>query len=538
MMRRSPSWTSTTDDSAHPPPRAPPHAPPGGPCGQDGHMRRSRHPRSLLGLLALVCSSASADPPADPLVTGMLVVRVADLDGKPISQVATVRVGEPVRERKDKPDEGDVYRFSGLPPGTHAIRVEASQFRPRWITAEVQAGKTTEIVALLDPGARVEGVVVDGQGKALAGATVEIKTNGGEDPSPTGWVDVPILGPSAETDAHGRFTLGGLAPRDATVEAWRGGRGHPDRLRLEAPLTIHPPVAGLRLVLWPAASVAIRLLTPDKAPYVEESEVGTHVTRWRRGDFKSWRLDYEHVQGGRLVFGDLSEGEHELEIRTRGFVPVQVGFVVTPRTRVDLGDVVLDVGLPVRGKVTGPDGAPLKGITVLATPTGRVKPNGDLWLPSLGLTGYMNGNTTSTAEDGSFTLDHVPAGRVFLEAAATGYVSAPVQVDVKPDLAPVSLRIGQGAAVWCLLQTSEGKPAADERLMAVRLGDDGKPSTAPRRELRATDENGRAGFRLTTGRWRIVQRTFPSGKAPGETPLGEWVFTEGETREIALKLPP
>ena len=60
---------------------------------------------------------------------------------------------------------------------------------------------------------------------------------------------------------------------------------------------------------------------------------------------------------------------------------------------------------------------------------------------------------------------------------------------------------------------------------------------APRRELRATGDDGKAGFRLTNGLWRFSLRTFEEGKAPGEIPLGEFTLIEGKTQDIELVLP-
>ncbi len=88
----------------------------------------------------------------------------------------------------------------------------------------------------------------------------------------------------------------------------------------------------------------------------------------------------------------------------------------------------------------------------------------------------------------------------------------------------------------CLVRTPEGEPAKDERLIAVALGNDGRPLPS-RRELRATDRTGTASFRLARGRWRIAIRTFEGGKPTGQVPLGEWAFAEGEVRKLEMSLP-
>ncbi len=304
--------------------------------------------------------------------------------------------------------------------------------------------------------------------------------------------------------------------------------------RRESPrATVHAPAQGVRIVVVQTASARIRLLRPDGKPFADDPKyAGVEVTFWRRGDFDSLKIQYRHADAGRFVLDDLEEGAAEVQIDTGDYVPVVRSFVAATRTSVDLGDIVLDTGLPVRGRVVGADGTPVAGALVLATPADGK----DVWLAAMGLNGGSGGNRARTAEDGTFTLDHVAAGTTWLEAARQGLAGSPIEVTVAAGLAPVEIRVGDGAAVWCHLKTADGKPAADERLMATRWAD-GKPHPSPRRELRATGDDGKAGFRLTNGLWRSSLRTFEKGKAPGEIPLGEFTVIEGKTQDIDLVLP-
>ncbi len=462
------------------------------------------------------------------LPSATLVVRLVDAEGRPVTEQALVQVGDGMMaDRKRKPDEGNAYSFRIPVAGELPVLVEAPSFRRSWSKVVVADGKRVEHVVRLDPGAAIEGVVVDEAGKPVAGALVSGNIVGGDDPSPGGWTNVPILGDKwVDSDARGRFALRGLPAKDVAVSAVFGGaKGR----QVSPSTTVNAPAKGVRLVVVQTASVAFRLLSPDGKPYADEK---VKVAHWHRGDFDSLNMEYLQAKDGRFVIDALEAGPSEIQVETWAHVPVLRSFVAALRTSVDLGDVVLEPGLPVRGRVVDADGKPVAGALVLATP-GDGK---DVWLAGMGLEGGSGGNRARTAEDGTFTLDHVAAGTTWLEAARQGLAGSPTEVTVAADMAPVEIRVADGAAVWCHLKTVDGKPAADERLMATRWAD-GKPHPATRRELSATGEDGKAGFRLTSGLWRFSLRTFETGKAPGEIPLGEFTVVAGKAQTIDLVLP-
>jgi hypothetical protein len=462
------------------------------------------------------------------LAPATLIVRLVDPEGRPVTEDALVQLGGDVpADRKRRPDAGNAYHFRVAVAGELSVLVEAPSFRRSWSKAVVAEGTSVEHVVRLDPGAAIEGVVVDEAGKPVAGALVSGHVVDGDDPSPDGWTSVSILGDKwTESDAEGRFALRGLPPGDVRVSASSGG-GTKGRQQSHA-ITVHAPAEGVRVVVVRQASVAFRLVSPDGRPY-EDDQIT--VTWWRRGDFDSLDVSYLPGEGGRFVIDALEEGPLEIQIDTGKHVPVLRSFVAAARTCVDFGDVALDPGIPVRGRVTDAKGDPVAGTIVLATPAD----GGDIWLASTGLQGGSGGNGARSTEDGTFTISHVSAGRTWLEAARRGLVGAPIEVTVAPGMDPVELRVGEGAAVWVHLKTADGAPATGS-LMATRWRE-ARPHPAARRELRATDEDGKAGFRLTTGLWRFSLRTR-TGEAPAEVPLGEFSVVEGKTHAFDLLLPP
>ena len=122
-----------------------------------------------------------------------------------------------------------------------------------------------QVTVKLDPGVSIEGIVLDEDGKPVAGASVTIETVGGDDPGPGGWI--PVGGRDFEAGSNGRFAAKGLAPKEADVKA-QAFRG-PDKNRwaTASPVRVKPPVSGLRLVLVAQGTASIRLLMPDGRPY-------------------------------------------------------------------------------------------------------------------------------------------------------------------------------------------------------------------------------------------------------------------------------
>lgn len=129
--------------------------------------------------------------------------------------------GAPVERRVD--DLDGRFEQTGLSPGTYALRVSAEGFAPWEGAVEVSAPRGLERVTA--PAIEVElaevvelsGEVVDARGDPVAGARVR--------------ADRPVrlvLGRGARpvtSDAAGRFTLGGLSPRETTIFAVHAALG-------------------------------------------------------------------------------------------------------------------------------------------------------------------------------------------------------------------------------------------------------------------------------------------------------------------------
>lgn len=504
--------------------------------------RRSRRSWLLVGAwrlaaLASCIPEAIAAPAPDGEGRGALRVQVRTPESAAVRCEVVVRTrGAQLSERLARPNAGMDHRFTNLPAGADSyVCAWAEGYRPTIAQAEVVAGEERVIKVVLDPGASVQGTTVDAQDQPVVGAQVSLTVVGGEDPAPDGWRPSSYREPQ-RTDAEGRFLFRGLPPRAVSLRAHCFAERYPGGLHSDATIEVKAPALGMRITLWPPPGADLLLVHPDGTRFGARGEDHVQVVRWLRGDYTSVRISYLTCLGGHLSLDPLPEGNLEVEIRSRGHVPILRSFRADRRARANLGTIVLQTGHVVRGRVLGPDGAPLRDATVWARAPGAGPPARDIWLPAAGLDRLV-GNLAVTERDGSFELEHVAAGPVFLEAMREGLAGVPVRLEVTPQLAPVELRLGAGGSVACVLRAPSGSPVAGARLMAVRLPEDGGPALPSRRVPRATGDDGRADFRLSPGRWRIVR--WPSLREPDleERALGEWTLRDGEQREVAITVP-
>jgi hypothetical protein len=142
--------------------------------------------------------------------------------------------------------------------------------------------------------------------------------------------------------------------------------------------------------------------------------------------------------------------------------------------------------LAIAGMVFGPDGAPLPGAELELAPV------------SVGADSLA---TVSTADDGVFRFDHVPAGtwRLVVVPSTDGPDAQPLSMDVVAGTMDLRVRTKAGLAIAGTLLDADGKPVAGAK---VRVGrEDSGPEV---RGETLTDEAGRFVFRhRAPGRHRL-----------------------------------
>ncbi|MGE3175356.1 MAG: sigma-70 family RNA polymerase sigma factor, partial [Planctomycetota bacterium] len=335
------------------------------------------------------------------------------------------------------------------------------------------------------PSGSVRGVVVDADGRPVAGAAVRVgdgrvasfvERDSGDGLAPAGAL--------THTDAAGTFDAVGVLPgrhpiqvRAAGAAPWSGA----------CDVVAHVSTA-LRIELAPGAVVRGRVL--DAAG---EGVADATVRFGSSGAEFTFRSAEARADGTYELTG-LPPGEVSLvaEHRDRGRRQATLSTIagaVTP------WDPVLDAGVALAGRTVDTAGAPLAGVTIEAYCTGAVTWHG----------------LARSDDEGAFELHGAPADST-LSLRAWGEGLRPMHRTVTTPIAePVVLRFERpappSATVRGVVLGPDGRPAANAQVDAHRL--DVEEVT----HVRVTDAAG--AFALTplpAGRWRVAVRV--DGCAP------------------------
>jgi hypothetical protein len=377
--------------------------------------------------------------------------------------------------------------------------------RPRGASTVLSAGAPDafESVAEVDPARAVEGegptlalargavlagVVVDGDGRAVAGAELRMRrparsfSRGDGRPQRSGADGRFELAPvRADDPARLAVRAEGFAPATVEVAAIPPGGEREVRVALSAGRRALGTVVDLSDRPIAGAEVT---LTESAGGQALEALIESRLAAERPAGATT---DAE----GRFAVADLAPGRYDLEARAPGFAPARVPAVEVPAEGVDaeIGTVALSPGVAVEGVVRDPRGVPLAGVQIR-------KQEGD------GVIGVVRVVTSSreppeatTDETGRFRLDDLAEGAaITVRAELEGYGPASVQGVRAPTVEPLELVLSpastlRGSVVDAL---GEGIPRATVALTA-EMGSVGADVTMVSSMVRRgrTDEEGR-----------------------------------------------
>ena len=260
-------------------------------------------------------SGLVVDPGGRPVVGARVLA--ADRRGFPLDYVARGEVPEFVNRVQTTTDDEGRYELSGLSPGSIRILVKAPGFAPHSDedipVPEVEDYKLDDVV--LQPGALLEGIVVDHVGSPVPGAELFLV----EDGFGFGRFFSPGLGekPSAEADERGRFRIDELA-----LGAWRirvETKDHPDRSFEGFAERAGEVVGGLRFELERGDTIAGRVID---VPTGEKGDLDIRATLkdqneffgFSRGDNRDAKVAKD---GSFVVKGVKPDLEYNLQVRQR-----------------------------------------------------------------------------------------------------------------------------------------------------------------------------------------------------------------------------
>lgn len=320
--------------------------------------------------------------------------------------------------------EADLPWLAGAAPG----------YLPEAPLAAVDLAARQGPTIALEPAASIEGVVVDASGAPVAGAEVAARPQrrvgagffGGGEPESM----------RAESDARGAFRLRRLAASsDWEVSARKSGYGVA-RERIDS-LAAGRRRTGVRLVLPPPGQLVGRILAGDESPIAgarlelapSAGDVRLRLLQPRTP--RSERPKATSGADGAFAFGSLGAGRFDLAVEAAGCAPTKIPQIeIVAGEAVDLGEIVLDPGVEVEGRVVDGRGAPVAGVEILldarAVFSGFEVPD----------------PVAVSGEDGRFVVrDRRPGERIDLVARKAGYGTASQGGIVVPPERPVRLEL-------------------------------------------------------------------------------------------------
>jgi protocatechuate 3,4-dioxygenase beta subunit len=447
------------------------------------------------------------DPQAvvlEPLAGGTLTVRVLDDRGTPVAGALVA------------PDSVDPARTEGerrILAALEAVRSSADGLATLVVrgsgTVEVVVEAPGHVTSRADPlalpfpqplevelprGGRLVGVVLDAAGAPRPGAQVRVVGSG--------------LWPAREfpADASGRFDAGMLPPGFYEAGAFEGSDVSP----LQRGIEVQPAAeTSVRLALAPGGFLAGRLAFEGGAAGPDGVVVTIHGLKARLVPIRA-----APAADGRFRAGPLQPGRYLVRAAAEPFLPGEVWTDVAAAATAEV-ELALRSGRTLRGRVVGPDNAPVAGARltlagraddgtfVLRSPTtealaaldrrglapiGRLLPIGELgvlegplppipprpfaWLdgrpPEPSADDAARGHglaepaALTTDRQGEFLLDGLPPGTFSVSVTHADFapLSQDVAVAAAEPVTTVVLRLAEGCTLAGLVRDDEERPVA------------------------------------------------------------------------------
>ena len=344
------------------------------------------------------------------------------------------------------------FRLEGIGRAPVRLSARARGFG-RAERSGVRAGASVEL--FLFPGATLAGAVRDDGGRPVKGATVRAVGD-------TSW-NAP---PTERTDERGEFELAVFPAGEYTVVAREGGRAPGI-----ASVVVEPGgEATVALTVSDGGYVTGRIVDAAGRPLAGRVRLEVFEDRGLP-DFASDGVAAEAKADGTFALGPLPLGSLGIGVSAPRHASRRVDAQVPARGRaVDVGDVALDPGLAIRGRVRDREGSAIAAATVRAL---RQEP------------GEAGEAEATSGPDGRFDLGGLRPGRHEVSASATGYATAYAAADAGGE--PLDVVLDVGGAITGRVVDAEGSPVEEARVTAQ--ADDRGPGR--RHSARADEGDGR-----------------------------------------------
>lgn len=387
---------------------------------------------------------------------------VSAADGRPVAG-ALVWADDPGAFKKAGADGG--YKLSGSVDRQLYMAAAAPGFFEGLGSQIVRAGDRRGPTLALDPAVTAVGVVVDEQGRPVAGVEVKAQVSAG---GPFMTSDMFRSGGTTRTSSTGRFRITTLLP----------GMGHGLKLarRGYAPLKAElPPIepgraaAEQRFVLRKGRNAFGRVVDRGDQPVAGARVVLNPAPSGDRFAMmvRVWDTSEEEPlgattdAGGRFEIPDVPAGTFELSARGAGYAPMTVPGLEVPAGSgsTDLGTVILMPGVAVTGIVVDTGGRPVEGAEVFVS-----EATGDIMVR-----GRPDSSPAAvTGQDGFFRVEDRRAGEtVNVDVHRSGFASAGAPGVVAPTEEPVRIVLKPSSTLEGRTVDEDGKPVAGARVSVI-----------------------------------------------------------------------
>jgi protocatechuate 3,4-dioxygenase beta subunit len=337
------------------------------------------------------------------------------------------------------------YRLEGLRDALHVLSVAAKGYG-RAFKAGVAPGRTISFQLLA--GVSLSGTVWGPQKKPVEGALVQAER---EMPGPG------RLRPEV-SDAQGRFEVMGITPGPYRLVV-----RHKDHAPTVVSGIYVEATADSRadVVMDRPVPLIGRLVGPEPEAKVVGSVTVTEIDGKRApvSLFDVLRADTDAQGRFRLVA--LGPGDHVLEAAAAGYASRRVEVSVRLGAQADAGDIALEVGLAIRGKVKEKAGAAIADARIEAIPSSRVLP--------LRWTGPRDARSEA---DGSFTVAGLDPGPYRLRVLAPGFAEVERPAEAAGD--KVEIVLSPAGTITGLVVDEKDRPVEAFRAVARSASREGR----------------------------------------------------------------
>ena len=361
---------------------------------------------------------------------------VRDSAGEPLAQatvvaspsfgVATSGWDAGTQSIETRTDARGAFRIEGIGPGLHSLRAIARGYGSAY-QSDVRPGATVNLMAR--PGGWLAGRVIDPKGLPVRGALVRA----GKEPQ--FWWTSPV----EATDAEGRFELGGLDPGTYSIVARHADFAPGIVMGVAADVEGR---ADLSIALTVGGTVTGRLVDSEERPLAGRV-AAQELAGQPMAPALIELLRTDAGADGRFRIERFPPGSYTLGVLAPRFAGRRVEVDVPGGAAVDLGDITLEQGLAIRGRVRSSAGGPIA----------------DAEIATGGFDMFRGGVSVDTrsGSDGSFVLAGVLPGPTQINVRATGFASVNDKT-MMPGEEPVDVILTPGGSIAGLVVEEDGRP--------------------------------------------------------------------------------